>query len=111
VQTAAGLILGGWCRWSYRWSPGTGITSKAQLNAHASQELALLQTGARAWTVDAVASVAPRLARDWGLGDSVRVSIESSPRHPSGADVVARAYGWTLDPEADRLSPILLDGI
>lgn len=109
VQSATALILGGWCRWSYRWSPGTGITSKDQLNGHASQELALVQTGTRAWTVYGVASASPRLARDWALGDNVRVQIVSSQRHPRGADVTARAYGWELDPTADRLSPILLE--
>jgi hypothetical protein len=109
VQTASALILGGWCRWSYRFSPGTGITSKSQLNAHATDALGFMQTGTRAWTVDASASAAPRLARDWALGDNVRVQIVTSPRHPAGTDLVARAYGWELDPTADRLSPILLE--
>ncbi|MFD9124362.1 hypothetical protein [Kitasatospora sp. NPDC059571] len=109
LQTASALILGGYCRWSYRWSPGSGITSKAQLNAHATDALGLMQTGTKSWTVDATASAAPRLGRDWGLGDSVRIQIVSSPRHPAGTEKVARAYGWDLDPGADRVSPILLE--
>lgn len=108
-QVATALISGGWCRWDYRFSPGSGITAASQLNAHAADALTLMQTGTRAWTVDAAASAAPRLVRDWGLGDNVRVQIRTSPRHPNGIDFVARAYGWELDPGADRLSPILLE--
>lgn len=109
VQTADDLIAAGWIRWIHRYSPSTGITSVDQLNAHAAATLALLRSGARAWTVDAVASAAPRLGTDWALGDSVRLLVESSPRHPLGAELVARAYGWDLDVAANRISPILLE--
>lgn len=108
VQTSD-LIAGGWPRWIYRYSPGSGITSSDQLNAHAARTLRLMEQGARAWTLDAVASQAPRLGSVWTLGDSVRVQIDRSPRHPTGAAVVARAYGWDLDPAGDKLSPILLE--
>jgi hypothetical protein len=108
-QVASALILGGWCRWDYRTSPGTGITSTTQLNAHAAEALALMQTGTRSWTVSAAASASPHVGSDWGLGDNVRVQIVTSPRHPLGIDRVARAYGWDLDPGANRLSPILLE--
>ncbi|MFJ3839480.1 hypothetical protein ACIPY6_28790 [Streptomyces sp. NPDC090054] len=108
TQTS-GLIAGGWPRWIYRYSPGSGITSKDQLNAHAQATLRLLEQGARAWTLTAVASRAPRLGETWALGHSVAVQIERSPRHPAGASLVARAYGWDLDPAADKLTPILLE--
>ncbi|RPE27274.1 hypothetical protein [Kitasatospora cineracea] len=108
-QSATALILGGWCRWQYRYAPGSGITSTSQLSVHAATALAQMRTGTRAWSVTAAASAAPRIGRDWGLGDNVRVQITRSPRHPSGAEVVARAYGWALDPEADQVSPILLE--
>lgn len=109
VQTATDLIAAGWPRWIYRYSPGTGITDVGQLNAHAQATLALMQTGARAWTVTATASQAPRVGTDWGLGDSVGVQIATSPRHPAGASLVARAYGWDLDVAGDKVSPILLE--
>jgi hypothetical protein len=106
-QTASALILGGWCRWDYRYPAGAGST--AQLTAHAAETLALLQTGTRTWSVNAAASASPRLGNDWALGDNVRLQVSTSPRHPRGVEVVARAYGWTLDTAADRISPILLE--
>jgi hypothetical protein len=68
-----------------------------------------MRTGSRVWTVEAVASQAPRLGRDWALGDSVRVAIDHSPRHPNGAETVSRAYSWELDPGGDRVRPILVE--
>lgn len=109
AQIATDLEAAGWPRYVYRFTPATGITDPNQLNAHASSALALMATGAKAWTIDAVASRAPRLGRDWNLGDTVRIAVETSPRHPAGANVVARAWSWELDPAADRLRPILVE--
>lgn len=105
----SGLLADGWCLWEHRYSPASGITDAGQLNAHASSSLALMRHGAQAWTIDAVASVAPRLGTVWGLGDSLTVAISRSPRHPAGATVTARAYAWELDADADRVRPILLE--
>jgi hypothetical protein len=107
--TATDLLTAGWCRWDYRYTPASGLTNPDQLSAHAVAALAQIRTGARAWTVQATASRAPRLGRDWALGDSLRVEISSSPRHPAGASVVSRAYAWELDPNADKVTPILLE--
>lgn len=109
VQTANDLITAGWIRWIHRYTPGTAITSVEQLNAHAQATLALLRTGSKAWKVGAVASAAPRLGTDWGLGDSVSVQVARSPRHPAGASTVARAYGWDLDLAGDLVTPYLLE--
>ncbi|MFH8752929.1 hypothetical protein ACH4GK_17960 [Streptomyces rimosus] len=109
VYTADALIAGGWPRWVHRFTPASGITDPVQLNAHAAKALAMMQTGAKVWSVEAVASVAPRIGRDWGLGDTVRIAVESSPRHPRGAETVARAWAWELDPGADKIRPILVE--
>ncbi|MFJ2579960.1 hypothetical protein [Kitasatospora aureofaciens] len=109
AHTASALLADGWCLWEHRYQPASGITDAAQLDAHATEALALMQTGSAVWTVNAAASAAPRLGTDWALGDSVAVNITSSQRHPRGASTVARAYGWELDPEANRVSPILLE--
>ncbi|MGW6739731.1 hypothetical protein ACWGDX_03110 [Streptomyces sp. NPDC055025] len=108
-QTATALEAGGWPRYAYRFTPATGITDPDQLTAHAAQALTLMATGSRAWTIEAVASAAPRLGRDWGLGDTVRIAVEHSPRHPDGTETVARAWSWELDPGADRIRPILIE--
>ncbi|QXE36216.1 siphovirus ReqiPepy6 Gp37-like family protein [Streptomyces sp. GMY02] len=108
-RIATDLEATGWPRYVHRFTPATGITDPDQLTAHAAQALALMATGARVWTVEAVASRAPRLGRDWGLGDTVRIAVEHSPRHPEGAEAVARAWSWELDPGADRVRPILIE--
>jgi hypothetical protein len=109
AHTATSWIADGWCLWEHRYQPATGITDVTQLEAHATDALTRLQPGASVWTVNAAASVAPRLGTAWSLGDSVGVNITASQRHPRGASVVSRAYGWELDAEADRVSPILLE--
>lgn len=103
-----GFDTSGWCRWVYRFTPASGITDPDLLTAHAQKAVALMGYGSRVWSLQATASRAPRLGRDWALGDSVRIVVETSPRHRNGADVVARAYAWELDPGADKITPILV---
>jgi hypothetical protein len=110
AHTADALLAAGWPLWEYRWTPAQGITDTGLLERHATEAIGLMGPGSRSWTVQAVASRAPRVGSAWGLGDSVRLSVTASPRHPAGIEVVARAYGWDLDPGADRVSPILLEG-
>ncbi|MEU1421466.1 hypothetical protein [Kitasatospora sp. NPDC005751] len=111
VHTADTLLAAGWPLWEHRWTPAQGITDASLLERHADEAIDLMGTGSRSWSLSAVASQAPRLGTAWGLGDSVRLAVapSTSPRHPAGVDVVARAYAWSLDPGADRLSPILLE--
>lgn len=109
AHDATALIANGWPVWEYRYTPASGITDPDQLNAHAAKSLTLMQQGGQVWTIEAVASKAPRLGRDWGVGDSVRLAIETSPRHPLGTQVVARCWAWELDPGADRIRPILVE--
>ncbi len=108
-HVATALIAAGWPRWEYRYTPATGIDDPDQLDAHATQSLALMQQGARVWSIEAVASRAPRLGRDWFLGDTVRMAVERSPRHPQGTNLVARCWSWELDPSADKIRPILVE--
>lgn len=109
VHRADDLLAAGWCLWEHRWTPATGVTDVSQLERHATEALALMRTGSKAWTLEATASAAPRLGADWGLGDTIRLQVTSSPRHPAGVEVVARAYAWSLDVGADRVFPILLE--
>lgn len=111
LYTATDLIAGGWPRFVYRFTPATGVTDPDQLDAHAAQALALMATGSSVWAVTAVASVAPRLGETWALGDTVRIAVAPgpSPGHPDGADTVARAWAWELDPTANTIAPILVE--
>lgn len=107
-HVATSLIAEGWPRWEYRYTPSSGITDPDQLEAHAAQSLALMQQGGQVWDIEAVGSRAPRLGRDWALGDTVRLAVDDSPRHPQGANRVARCWSWELDPTADSIHPILV---
>lgn len=108
-QLATALLAAGWLLWEHRYQPSTGITAPDQLAAHAAAQLAVMAAGARAWTLTATASRSPRLGLDWALGDSLQITITSSPRHPAGVTTVARAYGWSLNPGTDTVAPILLE--
>ena len=105
---ATDLLNGGWPVWEYRYTPATGVTDPDQLTSHAVSSVALMAQGAQVWTLRAVASQAPRAGTDFGLGDTVRLSVEHSPRHPAGTDVVARCWAWELDPDGDTVTPILV---
>ncbi|MEV8046375.1 hypothetical protein AB0P02_21380 [Streptomyces griseoluteus] len=105
---ATALLWAGWPVWEFRYTPATGLTNPDTLNSHAAQSLSLMAEGGQAWTLDAVASQAPRLGQDWGLGDSIHLAVETSPRHPAGTDMTARCWAWELDPGADRVRPILV---
>lgn len=108
-QVASDLIAAGWPRYEHRWTPSTSITSTSTLTAHAAAALTLMRAGARVWSVDAVASRAPRLGRDWALGDMVGLHVISSPRHPAGISVTARAWGWEWDIAADVVRPVMVE--
>jgi hypothetical protein len=107
-MTASALLAAGIPRYDYRWTPSTSITSVDVLTAHATAALAAMQYGAQVWTIEAVATYAPRLGVDWGLGDTIGLHVIASPRHPDGLLVTARAWGWEWDISGNRIKPILL---
>ena len=109
VHTADDLLANSWALWEERFTPASGITDTAQLDRHAAAALALMGTGSRAWALETVASQAPRLGVDWILGDSIRVQVTESPRHPDGIETIARAYAWSLDVGSNQLIPTLLE--
>ncbi|MFD4912862.1 hypothetical protein ACFWNR_06520 [Streptomyces virginiae] len=109
VYSAAALLANGWPLWEDRITPASGITDVSQLNRHAAEAIALMGVGSKAWTLEAVASRAPRLGTAWGLGDSVGLDVVSSPRHPDGVQLVSRTWAWSLDVGTDRVVPILLE--
>jgi hypothetical protein len=77
---ATALIANGWPRWEYRYTPATGVTDPDQLDAHAAKSLTLMAQGAQVWSIEAIASRAPRVGRDWALGDSIRMAVIRAAR-------------------------------
>ncbi|MFJ8154803.1 hypothetical protein [Streptomyces sp. NPDC094468] len=109
VKESAALLSAGWPKWEYRYTPATGITNPDQLTAHAVADAALMALGAQVWTIEAVASQAPRLGQGWGLGDTLTLAVDRSPGHPKGVSVTQRCWAWELDTSADRVRPILVE--
>lgn len=104
-------IAAGWPVYEYRWSPGSDIADLAILTAHATAALTLMQGGASAWSLTSSMAEGPQLGADWSLGDTVRLLVQpgTSPGHPDGADISARAWAWELDAAAETVSPILVE--
>lgn len=109
------LVAQGWPRWDYRWTPNQATTDPSVLQAAAAQAIATMAVGTSIWTLDAVASYAPRVGTDWGLGDSVTLQVDPSPAggqlvapgHPDGVQKALRALGWSLDFAGNKLTPVL----
>lgn len=88
----------------YRWTPSTSITNVGTLTDHARRALAAVKDGSHALTITTNRQEAPRLGRDWGLGDDVGYDL-TAPAWPDGLHGVARAIGWEIDDTT--LTPIL----
>lgn len=112
VYRADDLIALGWPEWVYRFTPAAGLDDVVQLNSHAAAALAQMRTGSSVWTVTAVASRTDHVGVDWGVGDTMRLTVRSSPGHPDGVDLVIRNYGWDLNVSggSDTVTPILIEG-
>lgn len=82
-------------RFEYRWTPSTSISDVNTLTAHAQRALAAMKDGSLALTLTANREEAPRLGRDWNLGDDIGFSIEA-PEFPGGLVGTARCVGWEL---------------
>lgn len=113
------LIAQGWPRWDNRWTPNQATTDPAVLTAAAAQAIATMGAGTSVWTLDATASMAPRVGTEWGLGDAVTLQIDPSPGpdgqsiapgHPDGVEQILRALGWSLDFAGNKLTPVLAGG-
>ena len=82
-------------RFEYRWTPSTSITNVDTLTGHAQRALAAMKDGSLALTLTANREEAPRLGRDWNIGDDIGFSIEA-PEFPGGLVGTARCVGWEL---------------
>lgn len=118
-HVASDLLAGGWPRYERRFTPSTSITSTSVLDEHAAAELARMRAGLSQLSVTLNVDAAPRLNRDWWLGDDVTVVL-TCPRFPErqdpstmawlpGFERTVRAVGYDLDFDARRLTPLFLE--
>jgi len=82
-------------RFEKRWTPDTNIKEKATLNGHAQRALASMKDGSLGLAITANRAEAPKLGRDWFIGDDIGFSIEA-PEFPGGLVGTARCIGWEL---------------
>lgn len=82
-------------RFEKRWTPETDIKEVSTLNAHALRALLAMQEGSQALALTADREEAPKLGRDWHIGDDIGFSIEA-PEFPGGLIGTARSVGWEL---------------
>lgn len=71
-------------RLEYRWTPSTSITERPALVNHADGRLAWMRDGSTIWSLTALASSAPRLGRDWFIGDEIGYTVAHSSVSPRG---------------------------
>ena len=92
----------------YRFTPSTSITDAATLDSHAAAALTAMLDGASALELTADAGSAPRLFRDWRLGDDIGVDLTSPALT---LQTTARAVGWSRDlTGSGTITPILAGG-
>lgn len=117
-QVAAAQIANGWARFESRFSPSTSITDVSTLNAHAADRVARTADGLTQFTLEANLDAAPRLGRDFHLGDDL-TAVFTCPRFPPITDVdgqvgpgyehTVRCTGWELDLNTRRLKPTVTE--
>ena len=103
----------------YRFTPSTSISDTATLTAHAQSALAQMEQGSRSLIMTAAVEAAPRLGRDWTLGDDIGYVIggldqygkDTVPAFPGGVGGVARALGWDLTISGMQTVTPILGGI
>lgn len=82
-------------RFEKRWTPETDIKEVSTLNAHAQRALAAMRNGSLALALTANREEAPKLGRDWNIGDDIGFDI-AAPEFPDGLTGTARCVGWEL---------------
>lgn len=88
----------------YRWSPSTSITQVSTLNQHAERALAAMKDGGLGLEITANREEAPRLGKDWFIGDDIGFDLVA-PAWPDGITGVARVVGWRMD--ANTIQPLV----
>jgi hypothetical protein len=87
--------------------PGVGVTSQAQINAYADEQLGLYTAGTMVPTVTVGGGTEP-LLRELGLGDLVNFAatsaLDPAVNGQPGLQLQARIAGWTLTPPAEKQS-------
>ena len=107
-------LLGAYARFERRFTPAASITSTQTLDQYAEAEIARTRLGLTQLTISANVDAAPRVNRDWWMGDDIDVRL-TCDRFPAtvGPDGFAdpgyerrlRTVGWEMDLNARTIVP------
>lgn len=78
------------------------VVKKPTLDSHAKQILASLKGGVRVWSLTQLIDAYPRLGVDWGMGDDVRVEVNTQTLRVSQ---VLRVVGWSIAQNGQLITP------
>lgn len=111
-------LLASYARFERRFTPATSITSTTTLDQYAAAELARTRLGLTQLTIEANLDAAPRVNRDWWLGDDIDVAL-TCERFPRTQDAEGywqagytrrlRTVGWDLDFDARTIVPRIVE--
>jgi hypothetical protein len=107
-------LLASFARFERRFTPATSITSTTTLDQYAEADHAATRLGLTQLTITANLDAAPRVNRDWWLGDDIDVALtcDRFPRRLGADDYYEAGYtgrlrtvGWELDLDARTIVP------
>lgn len=110
-------LLAAFARFERRFTPATSITSVQTLDQYAEAELTATRLGLTQLNIEANLDAAPRLNRDWWLGDDIDVTLTCDrfpPRLVNGVWEAGytrrlRTVGWDLDFDGRTVTPKILE--
>ncbi len=110
-------LLAAYARFERRFTPASSITSVQTLDQYAEAALSANRLGLTQLNIDANLDAAPRLNRDWWLGDDIDVSLtcDRFPRKlvnglwDAGYTRRLRTVGWDLDFDGRTVTPRILE--
>lgn len=88
----------------FRWTPSTSIKETSTLDDHADRALTAMKDGGIGLEITANREEAPRLGKDWSIGDDIGFDL-TAPAWPDGLTGVGRVVGWRMD--ADTIQPLI----
>lgn len=92
----------------YHYQPSSSISQQSTLDSHAKSSVVRMQDGNLKFELETIWDAFPRLGFDWDLGDDVGWRLIGHG-HPMGIEGSGRVVGWSLDPLAGKVKPILWD--
>lgn len=83
------------------------VDDEVELAKRGRQSLAQLDDGTEVWEFVLNLDTAPRVGREWDIGDTVTFKVAPSANDPVGGTFSGRVLAWELDVAANTITPTL----